>query len=210
LNILNEIQAAVIEGRAPNVENLTRQALDEKLSLDDIINDGFIAAMSIVGDKFRKNEIYVPEMLIAARAMKSGLKVLEPLIMAGERKYLGKVLIGTVKGDLHDIGKNLVSMMIQGGGYEVIDLGVDVSADKFITAIKENQPQVIGLSALLTTTMPNMKDTIIAIEKAGLRNQVKILVGGAPVSQLFADEIGADGFAADAGSAVELIKAVLA
>ncbi len=210
MNILNEIQAAVIEGRAPNVENLTRQALDEKLSLDDIINDGFIAAMSIVGDKFRKNEIYVPEMLIAARAMKSGLKVLEPLIMAGERKYLGKVLIGTVKGDLHDIGKNLVSMMIQGGGYEVIDLGVDVSADKFITAIKENQPQVIGLSALLTTTMPNMKDTIIAIEKAGLRNQVKILVGGAPVSQLFADEIGADGFAADAGSAVELIKAVLA
>lgn len=210
MTILNEIQAAVIVGNASEVENLTRKALDEKLSLDDIINEGFIAAMSIVGDQFRKNEIYVPEMLIAARAMKAGLKVLEPLIIAGERKYLGKVLIGTVKGDLHDIGKNIVSMMIQGGGYEVIDLGVDVSIDKFIAAIKENQPQVLGLSALLTTTMPNMKGTIKAIEEAGLRDQVKILVGGAPVSQLFADEIDADGYATDAGSVVELIKAVLA
>jgi len=210
MNILNKIQEAVIEGNASEVANLTRQALEEKFTLDDIINEGFIAAMSIVGDNFRKHEIYVPEMLIAARAMKAGLKVLEPLIMAGERKYLGKVLIGTVKGDLHDIGKNIVSMMIQGGGYEVIDLGVDVSADQFITAIKENKPQVLALSALLTTTMPNMTSTIKAIEEAGLRDQVKIIVGGAPVSQLFADEIGADGFAADAGSAVELIKAVLA
>lgn len=209
MNVLNEIQVAVIEGNASEVENLTRQALDETLLLDDIINEGFISAMSIVGEKFRTHEIYVPEMLIAARAMKAGLKVLEPLILAGERKYLGKVLIGTVKGDLHDIGKNIVSMMIQGGGYDVIDLGVDVSADKFISAIKENHPQVIALSALLTTTMPNMRDTIIAIKEAGLRDQVKIIVGGAPVSQLFADEIGADGFAADAGSAVELIKVVL-
>lgn len=208
--ILNEIQAATIEGRASEVESLTRQALDEKVSLDDIVNEGFIAAMSIVGDKFRKNEIYVPEMLIAARAMKAGLKVLEPLIMAGERKYLGKIVIGTVKGDLHDIGKNLVSMMLQGGGYEVIDLGVDIMPDKFVAAVKEHQPQVVGLSALLTTTMPQMRETIKALEEAGLRNQVKVLIGGAPVSQRFADEIGADGYAADAGSAVNLVKAVLA
>ena len=208
--ILNKIQAATIEGRASDVESLTQQALDEKLSVDDIVNEGFIAAMSIVGDQFRKNEIYVPEMLIAARAMKAGLKVLEPLIMAGERKYLGKIVIGTVKGDLHDIGKNLVSMMLQGGGYDVIDLGVDIMPDQFVAAVKEHQPQVVGLSALLTTTMPQMSETIKALEEAGLRNQVKILIGGAPVSQRFSDEIGADGYAADAGSAVILVKNVLA
>lgn len=207
--ILHEIQAATIEGRASEVESLTRQALSEKLSLDDIVNEGFIAAMNIVGDKFRMNEIYVPEMMIAARAMKAGLKVLEPLIMAGERKYLGKIVIGTVKGDLHDIGKNLVSMMLQGGGYDVIDLGVDITPDKFVAAVKEHQPQVVGLSALLTTTMPEMRETIKALKEVGLRNQVKVLVGGAPVSQHFADEIGADGYATDAGSAVSLVKSVL-
>ena len=208
--ILDEIQAATIEGRASDVESLTRQALSEKVPLDDIVNEGFIAAMNIVGDKFRTNEIYVPEMMIAARAMKAGLKVLEPLIMAGERKYLGKIVIGTVKGDLHDIGKNLVSMMLQGGGYDVIDLGVDITPDKFVAAVKEHQPQVVGLSALLTTTMPEMRETIKALKEMGLRNQVKVLVGGAPVSQHFADEIGADGYATDAGSAVSLVKSVLA
>lgn len=207
--ILTEIQEATIGGRAAEVEKLVSRALEEKFSLDDIVNNGFIAAMSIVGEKFRKNEIFVPEMLIAARAMKAGLKVLEPLIVAGERKYLGKIVIGTVKGDLHDIGKNLVGMMLQGGGYEVIDLGVDVAAEKFVSAIKEHQPQVVGLSALLTTTMPLMKQTIEAFKEAGLREKVKVLIGGAPVSQHYADEIGADGYAPDAGSAVELVKAVL-
>ena len=209
MNLLNEIQQATMDGRAPEVAKLTQQALGEVMSLDDIINEGFISAMSIIGEKFTKNEIFVPEMLIAARAMKAGLKVLEPLMLAGERNYLGKIIIGTVKGDLHDIGKNLLGMMLQGGGYEVIDLGVDVTPDKFLAAVKEHQPQVVGLSALLTTTMPFMKETVKVLVEAGLREQVKILVGGAPISQQFADEIGADGYAADAGSAVELVKAVL-
>ncbi|OLN31965.1 corrinoid protein [Desulfosporosinus metallidurans] len=209
MKLLNEIQQATIDGRAPEVAQLTQQALDEVMSLDDIINEGFISAMSIIGEKFKNNEIFVPEMLIAARAMKAGLKVLEPLMLAGERKYLGKIIIGTVKGDLHDIGKNLLGMMLQGGGYEVIDLGVDVTPDKFLAAVKEHQPQVVGLSALLTTTMPFMKETVKVLGESGLRDQIKILVGGAPISQRFADEIGADGYAADAGSAVELVKAVL-
>lgn len=209
MNLLNEIQQATIDGRAPEVAKLTQQAIDEVMSLDDIINEGLISAMSIIGEKFKNNEIYVPEMLIAARAMKAGLKVLEPLMLAGARKYLGKIIIGTVKGDLHDIGKNLVGMMLQGGGYEVIDLGVDVTPDKFLAAVKEYQPQVVCLSALLTTTMPLMKETIKVLGEAGLRDQVKIVIGGAPITQQFADEIGADGYAINAGSAVELVKAVL-
>jgi len=179
------------------------------MSLDDIINEGFISAMSIIGEKFKNNEIFVPEMLIAARAMRAGLEVLEPLILAGERKYLGKIVIGTVKGDLHDIGKNLLGMMLQGSGYDVIDLGIDVTPDTFLAAVREHHPDVMGLSALLTTTTPFMKETVKVIGEAGLRDQVKILVGGAPISQRFADQIGADGYAADAGSAVELVKAVL-
>lgn len=209
LNLLDKLQQATIDGQAPEVEKLTQQALDEEISLDDIINEGFISAMSIIGEKFKNNEIFVPEMLIAARAMRAGLKVLEPLILAGERKYLGKIIIGTVKGDLHDIGKNLLGMMLQGGGYDVIDLGVDVTPDRFLAAAKEHQPQVVCLSALLTTTMPFMKETVKVLGDAGLRNQLKILVGGAPISQRFADEIGADGYANDAGSAVVLVKAVL-
>ena len=209
LNLLDKLQQATIDGQAPEVEKLTQQALDEEISLDDIINEGFISAMSIIGEKFKNNEIFVPEMLIAARAMRAGLKVLEPLILAGERKYLGKIIIGTVKGDLHDIGKNLLGMMLQGGGYDVIDLGVDVTPDRFLAAAKEHQPQVVCLSALLTTTMPFMKETVKVLGDAGLRNQLKILVGGAPISQRFADEIGADGYADDAGSAVVLVKAVL-
>ena len=207
MNLLDKLQQATIDGQAPEVEKLTQQALDEEISMDDIINEGFISAMSIIGEKFKNNEIFVPEMLIAARAMRAGLKVLEPLILAGERKYLGKIIIGTVKGDLHDIGKNLLGMMLQGGGYDVIDLGVDVTPDRFLAAAKEHQPQVVCLSALLTTTMPFMKETVKVL--GDLRNQLKILVGGAPISQRFADEIGADGYADDAGSAVVLVKAVL-
>ena len=209
MNLLDKLQRATIDGQAPEVEKLTQQALDEVISLDDIINEGFISAMSIIGEKFKNNEIFVPEMLIAARAMRAGLKVLEPLILAGERKYLGKIIIGTVKGDLHDIGKNLLGMMLQGGGYDVIDLGVDVTPDRFLAAVREHQPQVVCLSALLTTTMPFMKETVELLGEAGVREQVKILVGGAPISQRFADEIGADGYAADAGSAVVLVKEVL-
>lgn len=168
-----------------------------------------IAAMSVVGEKFKNGEIYVPEMLIAARAMQAGLKVIKPLLVSREVRSLAKVVIGTVKGDLHDIGKNLVGMMLEGVGMEVIDLGVDVPPDRFVEAIKIYKPQFVGMSALLTTTMENMKTTIAAIEAAGLRSSVKILVGGAPVSQSYADEIGADGYAPDAGSAVDKVKELL-
>jgi 5-methyltetrahydrofolate--homocysteine methyltransferase len=209
LSLLNEIQQATIDGQAPEVAKLTQQAIDEGKSLDDIINEGLISAMSITGERFKNNEIFVPEMLIAARAMRAGLKVLEPLILAGERKYLGKIVIGTVKGDLHDIGKNLLGMMLQGSGYEVIDLGIDVAPDTFLAAVGEHEPDAVGLSAMLTTTTGFMKETVKVLREAGLGDQVKILVGGAPISQRFADEIGADGYAADAGSAVELVKAVL-
>ncbi|OAT86684.1 cobalamin B12-binding domain-containing protein [Desulfotomaculum copahuensis] len=209
MSLLAEIKAATIAGKAPVVEDLTRQALENGLTLDDIITDGYIAAMTVVGEKFKNNEIFVPEMLVAARAMKMGLKVLEPAITAaGERKYLGKIILGTVQGDLHDIGKNLVGMMLQGAGYEVIDLGTDVKAEKFITAIKEHQPQVVGLSALLTTTMRFMGETVKAIGDA-YQGQVKVIVGGAPVSERFAGEIGADGYAADAGSAVDRVRELI-
>jgi 5-methyltetrahydrofolate--homocysteine methyltransferase len=200
---LQKIADAVIVGNREEVAQLTQAALDAGVSPTDIINQGLIAGMSVVGAKFKANEFYVPEVLIAARAMHAGMDIVKPLLAETGAKPRGTVLIGTVKGDLHDIGKNLVSMMLEGGGWEVIDLDVDVAPEKFVASVNEKSPQLVALSALLTTTMPSMKDTIDALAAAGVRDQVKVIIGGAPVTQEYADEIGADGYAPDAASAVD-------
>jgi len=205
--ILKEIASAVEAGKSKVVGGLVEQALKEGIEPSVILNEGMISAMGVVGEKFKNNEIFVPEMLIAARAMKKGVEVLQPYLAKQGVEPIGKVILGTVSGDLHDIGKNLVGMMIEGAGFKVIDLGVDVPPEKFIEAMKENPDcKIVALSALLTSTMPALATTIKAIEEAGLRNTVKIMVGGAPVTQAFADEIGADGYSEDAASAAELAK----
>jgi 5-methyltetrahydrofolate--homocysteine methyltransferase len=203
---LSQLAQAIITGkRAPAVE-MTNQALAEGQTPQAVINGGLIAGMAVVGEKFKNNEYYVPEVLIAARAMKECLAILKPLLAETGVKPVGTVVIGTVKGDLHDIGKNLVAMMLQGNGFEVIDLGVDVPAEKYIATAKEQKADVIALSALLTTTMPAMKQTIDALVADGSRGEVKVMIGGAPVTQKYADEIGADGYSPDAASAVDLAK----
>ena len=202
---VEEIAAAVENGKVKKVAGLVQEALDEGISATEILNTGMIGAMGVVGEKFKNNEIFVPEMLIAARAMKKGVEVLTPALKEAGSEPVGKLILGTVAGDLHDIGKNLVGMMIEGAGFNVIDLGVDVPADKFIECMKENPDcKIVALSALLTTTMPAIKSTIDAIVAAGLRDTVKIMIGGAPVTQAFADEVGADGYSEDAASAAEL------
>jgi len=193
---------AVEKGDRETAVRLVKEALSEKVSPEKILNEGLIAAMDAVGRKFTKNEIFIPEMLIAARAMNGAMEVLEPILVKTGVKPRGKVVIGTIKQDLHDIGKNLVAMMLKGGGFQVVDLGVDVSPQKFVEAAKQGGIQIVALSALLTTTMPNMKEVIGALKAAKLK--VKTMIGGAPVTQAFADEIGADGYAADAGGAVDL------
>jgi 5-methyltetrahydrofolate--homocysteine methyltransferase len=200
---LQGIAEAVIRGDRETVANLTNAAVSEGSTAEAIINEGLIAGMAVVGDRFKKNEFYVPEVLIAARAMHAGMDIIKPLLAESGVKPRGTVAIGTVKGDLHDIGKNLVAMMLEGGGYEVLDLEVDVAPEKFVAAVKDQGAQVIALSALLTTTMPSMKDTIEALKEAGVRDKVKVMIGGAPVTQNYADEIGADGYAPDAASAVD-------
>jgi len=207
---LKEIYESTIVGNAPKVKELVAQALAEGVNPGDIITNHLIPAMAEVGDRFARNEFYVPEMLIAARAMQGGLAILKPLLADEDMTSAGRVVIGTVKGDLHDIGKNLVSMMLEGAGFEVVDLGVDVAPEKFAEAIKEHQAQVVALSALLTTTMTMMKVTIAALSEAGIRDQVKVIIGGAPVTQSYADEIGADGYADDAGGAVKAAQKLLA
>jgi len=207
--VLDEIKAATIAGNRDNTVAAIEQALSDGMSPGDIIQNGLIEAMGVVGEKFKSNEIYVPEMLIAARAMKAGLAKLKPLMVEGDVKALATVVLGTVKGDLHDIGKNLVGIMMEGAGMQVFDVGVDISPEKFVEAVKEKKPQFLGMSALLTTTMPGMKATLEALEEAGVRGDVKVLVGGAPVTQKFADEIGADGYAENAAEVVDRIKAML-
>ena len=209
MSILTEVKEATLAGDQGRVSALTKQAIDEGIEADRIIQEGLIGAMVVVGKEFGEGKIYIPEMLIAARAMKSGLEVVKPLLVGGKIKSIAKVVLGTVKGDLHDIGKNLVGMMLEGFGVEVIDLGVDVSPEKFVEALKTHQPQFVGMSALLTTTMTAMEVTIKALEESGLRQNVKVLVGGAPVTQAFADEIGADGFGSSASEAMDLIKEAL-
>jgi len=199
---------ALIKGQAPTVKELVQAAVDEGVTPGDILTNGMIAGMSVVGERFKKNEIYVPEVLIAARAMHAGMDVIKPLLTESGVQPKGVFAIGTVKGDLHDIGKNLVMMMMEGAGFRVIDLGVDVNPEKFVEAAKE--AKIIGMSALLTTTMPAMKTTIDAIKAAGIRETVKIVVGGAPLTQAYADQIGADGYAPDAASAVDTVNEFVA
>ena len=200
---------ALSQGKMDDVKKLVQEALDHGDSAESILKDGLISAMDRVGVLFKNNEIYIPEVLIAARAMHAGMAVLKPILSKSNTASPGKIIVGTVKGDLHDIGKNLVVMMLEGGGFDVVDLGIDVPADKFIEAIKAHQPQVVGISALLTTTMKEMKNTIQAIDGAGLRKKVKMIVGGAPLTEKFAREIGADGYAPDAASAVDKVKELL-
>ena len=202
---MNDIITAVKDGRKKIVEQLVKDALAEGVSAESILNEGLIVGMTELGEMFKTGEVYVPEILVAARAMKAGTTILKPLLVDANVQSLGTVAIGTVKGDLHDIGKNLVGMMLEGNGFTVVDLGEDVDPEKFVEAVK-NGAQAIGMSALLTTTMPNMQMTIQALKDAGLRDKVKVLVGGAPITQEFADQIGADGYSTDAASAAELAK----
>ncbi|NLJ24153.1 MAG: cobalamin-binding protein [Firmicutes bacterium] len=205
--VLQEMADALVVGNANKVKELTDKALAEGIAPGNIIKEGLIPGMAVVGERFKKNEIYVPEVLIAARAMQAGLSIVKPLLSEAEAaQRLGTVCIGTVKGDLHDIGKNLVAMMLEGAGFEVIDLGVDVAPEKFVEAVKQHDATHVALSALLTTTMVTMKETIQALADAGLRDSVKVMVGGAPVTQSFADDIGADGYAPDSGTAVDVAK----
>lgn len=200
--IKNELQEAIIKGKRDAVEPLIRQALSEGLNPEEIMNHILILAMDVVGEQFSRNEIFLPEMMIAARAMNIGLGILRPMLIAKGVSSRGKVIIGTVKGDIHDVGKNIVSMILQGAGYEVMDLGIDVPPEKFIDAINQYQPKFVLMSALITLTMSMMEDTIKALKKAGVRDKVKVGVGGAPLTQSFADRIGADFYGKDARAAV--------
>ncbi len=203
MNILNEISLNLQQGKAKNVKELVQKAIDEGIDVEKILEEGLLSGMSVIGEKFKNNEVYVPDVLIAARAMNAGSELLKPLLASSGVKAKGKVILGTVKGDLHDIGKNLVRMMMEGKGLEVVDLGIDVPADKFISAAIENEAQVIACSALLTTTMGEMKNVVEAAKNAGIRDKVAIMVGGAPVNDNFCKSIGADVYKPDAASAAD-------
>ena len=203
---LKALYDAIVDGNAGKAKTLTQAALGEGVDPQEILNKYMIPAMDEVGRRFETNEYFVPELLIAARAMKGALELIKPRLAATGAKPIGKVAIGTVKGDLHDIGKNLVAAMLEGGGFEIVDLGVDVTPDKFVGAVKEKGANIIALSALLTTTMPSMKTTIEGLKEAGVRSQVKVMIGGAPVTQKYADEIGADGYSDNASAAVALAR----
>jgi 5-methyltetrahydrofolate--homocysteine methyltransferase len=206
--ILDELRQSVIEGNAKSAEAQVQQALDDGLQAEIILNTALIPAMAEVGQLFEDGEYFVPEMLISARAMQAGLKLLKPLLAASGAEPIGTVAIGTVKGDLHDIGKSLVAMMLEGAGFEIMDMGVDVSPEKFVQAAKDGA-NIVAMSALLTTTMPNMQNTIKALTDAGLRDKVKVMIGGAPVTDAYANQIGADGYSTDASSAVRKAKELL-
>lgn len=204
--MLKDLYNNVINGEAAATREGVEKSLQAGIQPAEILNEGLIAAMAEVGRLFEEGEFYVPEMLIAARAMQAGMEVLKPSLQEADVKASGKVVIGTVKGDLHDIGKNLVSLMLEGAGFEICDMGVDVSPEKFVEAVRQEKPDMIALSALLTTTMPNMKATVEALRDAGLRSEVKVIIGGAPVTDNYASQIGADGYAPDASRAVSLAK----
>jgi 5-methyltetrahydrofolate--homocysteine methyltransferase len=204
-----ELKQAVIDGNAPRAKELTQQAVDEGKDPQEVLDSALIPAMDVVGEKFSAREFYIPEMLVAARAMQAGVSILSPLLVSRASKSRGKVVLGTVKGDLHDIGKNLVGMMLQGAGFEVVDLGTDVKPAKFVEAVQSERPDFVMMSALLTTTMTAIPETIAALKEAGVRDRVRVGVGGAPVTQRFADDIGADFYAPDATGAVSKAKALV-
>ena len=209
MSVLEQISENLIKGKAKEVKELVEKAIQENVKPGDILNKGLLIGMSIIGERFKKNEVYVPEVLIAARAMKMGMDVLKPLLVSAGVEPIGTVVVGTVKGDLHDIGKNLLRMMLEGAGFKVIDAGINVEPDKFVELAKENNAGLIGTSALLTTTMTNMKAVVDAVKSAGLDGKIQVMIGGAPVTQAFADEIGANGYAPDAASAADLAKKLI-
>jgi len=206
MSITVQISESLQKGKLKDVKELVNKALEEGLSPEVILNEGLLAGMDVIGGKFKRNEVYVPEVLIAARAMNAGAEILKPKLVEAGVKSIGKVVLCTVKGDLHDIGKNLVKMMLEGKGLEVVDLGIDISEDKVVAAVKEHNPDIVALSALLTTTMGEQKVVIEALKEAGVRDQVKVMIGGAPVTQAYADEIGADAFTPDAATCGEVAK----
>jgi 5-methyltetrahydrofolate--homocysteine methyltransferase len=206
---IDRIIESIVQGRTDEVGRLTRKAMDNGEDVQKILHHGLIGGMNVVGEAFKKDELFIPEVLMSAKAMKAGMEIIKPILTKGEINKLGTVVIGTAKGDLHDIGKNLVAMLLEGAGFDMVDLGVDVSADKFLEQVKRLSPDIVGISALLTTTMPAMREVIKVMEVSHLRDRVKIIVGGAPVTQEFADEIGADGYAPDAVLAVAKVKELL-
>ncbi len=209
MKILKDITANVEKGDSATVKELTKTALSQKIAAEEILNDGLVKGMDAIGIKFKKNEIFIPEVLIATRAMKAGMDIIRPYFTEERKESKGKIVIGTVKGDLHDIGKKIVCMILESEGFEVVDIGIDVPKEKFLTSIKKENPDIIGMSALLTTTMVYMREVIETVEKAKLKQNVKIIIGGAPITQSFADEIKADGYAPDGVSAAELIRNLL-
>ena len=207
MSVLEEMAALLMKGKAKDVKALVEQALSEGIEPQRILTEGLLSGMGVIGERFKKNEVYVPEVLIAARAMKAGMEVLQPALTSSGVEPRGTAVVGTVKGDLHDIGKNLVCMMLEGAGLKVVDIGIDVPPETFVQAAKENNAHVIGISALLTTTMTNMKAVVDAVKESGI--SAKTMIGGAPVTQAFCDEIGADGYAPDAASAADLAASFL-
>ena len=208
--IIEKIYQGVMEGVRETVVDGVQEAIDAKMTAEKVLKEGMMAAMAKVGSLFEEGEYFVPELLVAARAMQGGMELLKPLLVAEDVEPIGKVVLGTVKGDLHDIGKNLVGMMLEGAGFEITDLGTDVEAEKFVEAVKSTGAQILGMSALLTTTMSNMPATIEALKQAGLRESVKVMIGGAPVTQAYAQQIGADGYAPDASQAAKLALSYVA
>ncbi len=204
------VAESVIKGDFQTVRKLTQEMIDSNVDPIQIINEGLMAGMNVVGVRFKAGDMFVPEVMMSAKAMSSGIELVKPLIAESNMPSAGKVIIGTVKGDLHDIGKKLVIMMLESAGFQIIDLGVDISPETFVKAVKEHKPQIVGMSALLTTTMLYMKETIEVLEEEGLRDSVKVIIGGAPVTQSFADQIGADGYASDAAVATDLCKTLVA
>jgi 5-methyltetrahydrofolate--homocysteine methyltransferase len=208
-DILETIKGMVVDGKFKDIEEQVQRAVDTGTDLNRLINDALISAMDIVGKRFADGEIYVPEMLVSAKTMKLGLNIIKPLLQSGETENRGTIVMGTVKGDLHDIGKNLVTMMMEGAGFKIIDLGVDVKIENLVETLRNEKADILGLSALLTTTMPEMQNVIEVLQAEGLRDQVKVIVGGAPIDQGFADKIGADGFGKDAVEAVQLARRLM-
>jgi len=209
LEIFEEIALGVEKGDAASVHSLTEKALAQNIPAEDILNNGLVSGMSVISEKFKNNEVFIPEVLVSAKAMKAGMELLRPLLAQANVESEGKVVIGTVKGDLHDIGKNIVAMLLEGAGFEVTDLGADVPKEKFLEFAEKENADILGMSALLTTTMIYMREVIEALENADLKSRVKVIIGGAPITRSFADQINADGYAPDAASAVDLAKGLL-